>query len=105
MILKTSMAENFILSAKPPTIKAGVIIAKVSWNIANTVSGISPDRSLAVREERKRLSKFPTKALSDPPSPNVQLYKYTTHKTEIVQVKAKHCISTDKTFLLLTSPA
>ena len=34
-----SIAENRIRSANAPTISAGVIIAKVSWNITNTVSG------------------------------------------------------------------
>ncbi len=38
--MKTSMAENFMRSAKAPAISAGVMIAKVSWNIAYTVSGI-----------------------------------------------------------------
>ncbi len=37
-----SIAENFMRSAKAPTISAGVMIAKVSWNTENTVSGIDP---------------------------------------------------------------
>jgi hypothetical protein len=32
-------AENFMRSATAPTISAGVMMAKVSWNIANTLSG------------------------------------------------------------------
>ena len=35
-----SIAENFIRSANAPAISAGVMIAKVIWNIAYTVSGI-----------------------------------------------------------------
>ena len=31
---------NFMRSAKAPVISAGVMIAKVSWNITNTDSGI-----------------------------------------------------------------
>ncbi len=42
--LKISMAEKRIRSAKPPTISAGVITAKVSWNAAKATSGIVPDR-------------------------------------------------------------
>ena len=40
--LKSSMAENFIRSAKAPAIKAGVMMAKVSWKQMKTVSGIVP---------------------------------------------------------------
>ena len=32
--MNTSIAENFMRSAKAPAINAGVIIANVSWNIA-----------------------------------------------------------------------
>ena len=38
--MKASIAENFMRSAKAPAISAGVMIAKVSWNIAYTVSGM-----------------------------------------------------------------
>ena len=38
--MNTSMAENFMRSAKAPAISAGVMMAKVSWNIAYTVSGM-----------------------------------------------------------------
>ncbi len=31
--MKNSIAENFMRSAKEPAISAGVMIAKVSWNI------------------------------------------------------------------------
>ena len=37
------MAENFMRSANEPQISAGVMIAKVAWNIEYTVSGmVSP---------------------------------------------------------------
>ena len=36
------MAENFIRSAKAPVISAGVMMAKVIWNIMNTDSGMVP---------------------------------------------------------------
>ena len=41
--MKMSMEENFMRSANEPHINAGVMIAKVSWNMAYTVSGtVSP---------------------------------------------------------------
>src|SRR6266853_2565009 len=42
--MNQSIAENFILSAKAPQMSAGVMIAKVSWNIEYTVSGIVTPR-------------------------------------------------------------
>ena len=39
MPMNTSIAENFMRSAKAPTISAGVMMAKVSWNMMNTLSG------------------------------------------------------------------
>ena len=38
-----SIAENLILSTNAPIIRAGVIIAKVIWNVAKRLSGILPD--------------------------------------------------------------
>ena len=32
--MKISIAENFMRSAKAPQINAGVMMAKVSWNMA-----------------------------------------------------------------------
>jgi len=40
--VNTSRAENFMRSAMAPTMRAGVMIAKVIWNITNTASGIVP---------------------------------------------------------------
>ena len=37
--VNTSNDENFIRSAMAPTISAGVMMAKVIWNITNTLSG------------------------------------------------------------------
>ena len=61
MAEKSSIAENFIRSAKAPAIKAGVIIAKVSWNIISTVSGIVPLIASAPIPARNALPKPPTK--------------------------------------------
>ena len=40
--MNQSIAENFMRSAKAPTISAGVMIAKVSWNVMKSGSGIVP---------------------------------------------------------------
>ena len=61
---KRHMAENFILSAKAPTTKAGVIMAKVIWNMTNTVSGIVPERLSLPMPDRNAALKSPTKAPS-----------------------------------------
>ena len=39
--MKTSMAENRMRSTNAPTSSAAVMMAKVSWNMAYTDSGIS----------------------------------------------------------------
>ena len=41
MVMNSSTAENFTRSAKAPTIRQGVIAAKVSWNTMNTYSGMT----------------------------------------------------------------
>ena len=50
--MNTIMAENFIRSAKAPAIKAGVMIAKVIWNIMYTVSGMVYTEALSVPAPR-----------------------------------------------------
>ena len=71
MLEKISMAEKRIRSAKPPTISAGVMTAKVIWKIANKVVGISPDTLSMVIEAKKmlpvfdRISNRPMQASSD----------------------------------------
>ena len=67
--MKTIIAENFMRSANAPTISAGVMIAKVNWNIWNTDSGIDPETVSTPTPERKNLP-VPTKAFRPPPSPN-----------------------------------
>ena len=56
---KSTTAENFIRSAKPPTISAGVMQAKVIWKATNTSSGMVPDSESGVTPERKTLAKPP----------------------------------------------
>ena len=67
--MKTIIAENFMRSANAPTISAGVMMAKVNWNIWNTDSGIVPDTVSTPTSDRNSLP-APTKALRAPPSPN-----------------------------------
>ncbi|MNW71014.1 hypothetical protein D3C74_506040 [compost metagenome] len=38
--MNISSAENFMRSAKAPVISAGVMMAKVIWNMMKTLSGI-----------------------------------------------------------------
>ena len=64
------MLENFIRSAKPPTISAGVMIAKVIWKLANTDSGMSPAIAPSVTPAKKLLPRPPQNAL---PSPKAML--------------------------------
>ena len=57
------MAENFMRSAKPPTTSAGVMAAKVSWNMAKAVSGMLPDMEPSVTPWKKALDRPPMKPL------------------------------------------
>jgi len=66
--MNQSNAENFMRSAKPPAINAGVMIANVIWNAMYTDSGIVGARWLTVIlfasfmkdiPDRKKRSKLP----------------------------------------------
>src|SRR3712207_422122 len=63
------MAENFMRSAKPPITSAGVITAKVSWNMTNTVSGIVPASESRVTPIKNSLLGAPISPLTPPPDP------------------------------------
>ena len=57
--MKMHIAENFIRSANAPQIRAGVMIAKVIWNIMKTLSGIVSVVAPSVPAPRMNgLSKF-----------------------------------------------
>ena len=71
--MNASIAENRIRSANAPTMSAGVMMAKVSWNIWNTVSGIVPFIESTPTPDRKNLP-TPMNALRPPPSPNASPY-------------------------------
>ena len=68
-------AENFMRSAKAPTIRAGVMMAKVIWKVMKTDSGIVWVPKIEVRliPFRNRWSKPPIQAFSAPPLPKVRL--------------------------------
>ena len=57
--MNQSRDENFMRSAKAPTISAGVMMAKVIWKVMNTDSGIVPERLSTVSPLRKSLSSPP----------------------------------------------
>jgi hypothetical protein len=58
-------------SAKPPMTSAGVITAKVIWNMKKTLSGTVPETASRVTPARKALSRLPMKPCAPPPSVNV----------------------------------
>ena len=90
-------------SAKAPTIRAGVMIAKVNWKTENTDSGIDPLSASTPTPDMNALPRPPTK----PPmsSPKARLYRYSDQRIVMRQVIAKHCIITDSAFLARTMPA
>ena len=59
-------------SAKPPMTSAGVMMAKVIWNMKNRVSGMVPLSASRVTPSRKALSSPPMKGCAAPPSENVR---------------------------------
>ncbi len=54
-VMKTSMLENFMRSAKAPTISAGVMIAKVIWKVMKTLSGIVPESASIVEARQEEI--------------------------------------------------
>ena len=68
--LNKRTAENLILSTYAPTIKAGVITAKVIWKAKKTVSGISPERASLPTPDKNIFEVSPIHWL---PSPKARL--------------------------------
>ena len=97
-------AEKRIRSAKPPTMSAGVIIAKVNWKSAKTLSGMVPEAVPSPICASKISSRPPMKALREPPSPKAKEYLIYSHEIDITQAMVKHCISTLSTFFERTRP-
>ena len=99
--------ENRTRSANEPVIKAGVMIANLSWNIAKTISGIVAAQRRVGRlahavehEERQRVADRPRPMLS----PNARL-KPTTTQTRLMTPSATTLWSiVETTFLKLTMP-
>ncbi len=61
--MNTIIAENFMRSAKAPTISAGVMIANVIWKVMNTDSGTARTSASLVIPARKALDSPPMKEL------------------------------------------
>ncbi len=77
--MNQSIAENFMRSAKAPAMSAGVMIAKVIWNVMYTDSGIVSPRCdtdtlpasfMKTMPFRKKRSKLP---IIGPPLVNATL--------------------------------
>ena len=64
----SSTAENFMRSAKAPTISAGVMMAKVIWKAANSVAGIVPLMLSIWIEAKNTLPKSPSHLPCSTPS-------------------------------------
>ena len=62
--MKRSMALNRTRSAKEPMMSAGVITAKVSWNMQKTVSGTDPRKASRPTPARNAFDRPPTKRSS-----------------------------------------
>ena len=82
-------------------ISAGVITAKVVWNMKNTGSGRAPTRLVRGDAPRKVLARSPN---SGPVPEKAMLYPRPNHSTEPRQAMATHCIITDRTFFCRTRP-
>src|ERR1700688_1139613 len=111
MLMNHSMAENFMRSANAPQIRAGVMMAKVSWNIEYTTSGIVGARceTVVVFGSAREMAPFMNMRENPPrygvlPGVNAQEYPTTHHSIVTRQVIAKLCISVASTFFLRTMP-
>ena len=81
-------------------ISAGVMIAKVIWNMTKTPSG-RPLCACVPRPARNSLSSAPIQPWL---SPKARLYPATIHRIETRQQIAKQCIRTESTFRAWTRP-
>ena len=104
-------AENFIRSAKPPTISAGVMQAKVIWKQMKMYSGITtPSEKVAAiesvvmpgEEQPREAADVGCRARRRRSAPGCSRRR--TQMIIITQVMTKHCISTESMFLARTSP-
>ena len=59
-VMKTMSTPNFMRSANAPTVRAGVMIAKVIWKVAKTDSGMVPMTDCAVMPAMNALPSPPT---------------------------------------------
>ena len=85
---------------------AGVMMAKVIWKVMNTDSGMVPERASTVTPARKQLVQtadplIERAAIRSRPDCN----RRSPREGSSDPVMAKHCMSTESTFLERTKPA
>ena len=104
--MNSSIAPNRTRSANAPMMSAGVMIAKVSWNMANTVSGMEPVSAPRGTFARNALPSPPTTAFTAgfPAGVNASEYPTATQSTVTTDAIEKHCIRTERTFFVRTRP-
>ena len=101
--MKMSSGPKRKRSTKAPIISAGVMMAKVIWNMKKTVSGMVVPAAIASRgtPSRSALSRLP---IQSPAPLKARLYAPASHSTEARQAMMKECISTESRFSARTSP-
>lgn len=100
---KTSQAPNFARSAIAPLIRAAVMIAKVSWKVANSRVGTVPCTLSGPRPAIPACSRVP---MSPPPAsgPNAREYPAASHTTVTSAIDTKLIISMLRTLFVRTMP-
>src|SRR4029077_9886395 len=89
--MKIDHETNLVRSAMEPEISAGVMIANINWNAANTIVGVAspgaPNVVVAAvaRPSQLRCPQGPLEgsgfsAVPDPAAPNARLKPYSAHR-------------------------
>ena len=97
-------AENFMRSATAPVIRAGVMIANMSWKARNVSGGIDsskPVGDVAAASRNQARSRFPIHLLSPLKASE---YVSAAQITLIRPMQKKFCMSMPSTFLARTIP-
>ncbi len=97
--MKIAKALNFIRSAIAPVMRAGVMIANISWKATNTTYGIAP--SLPERSWSAKKSNPPQKPL---PAPNATLNPMADQISVTIPMQKKFCMIIPSTFFARTMP-
>jgi hypothetical protein len=101
-VTNNNTAENFMRSAMAPTISAGVMMANVSWNIANTFCETHGSVPGALVTPLKKMKSSPP--MTAFPGANDRLKPIAHHRMVTRPAIPRHWASTDKTFFLRTKP-